>query len=209
MREIQSLDLTGTICGKWRVVSKSDKKGLHGEIYWNCICDCGTEKKIVAASIRKGVSKSCGCAGKDWCRTHGMEGTSEYNSWAAIIQRCENTKSQNYKNYGARGIRVCKRWRESFENFYADMGPKTKGSSIDRINNDGNYEPGNCRWTDQKTQSRNQRNTIYLEYKGERRPMAEWAELMGLKRKILENRIRTGWEVSKALEAPSRKSQWN
>jgi len=159
---------------------------------------------VSTGTLRMGSSKSCGCTSKNWCRRHGMERTATYTCWAAMKARCNNQQSNLYQNYGGRGIKLCDRWHD-FINFYADMGEKPKGMTIDRIDVNGDYSPGNCRWADSKTQNRNRRNTKYLEYNGEKRPMAEWAELKNLKRKVLENRIRAGWEISKALETPTMK----
>lgn len=137
-----------------------------------CRCDCGTEKELVGEHIRSGHVQSCGCFRREELArirtTHGQGGrrvdgarvgrTSEFNSWCSMRRRCEDERSRDFKYYGGRGIKVCDRWRESFENFLADMGPKPDAKySIDRINNDGNYEPENCRWTTQSEQVRNRR----------------------------------------------------
>ena len=98
-------------------------------------------------------------------------------------------------------------WRDDFRAFLKDMGERPGDLTLDRINPNGNYEPKNCRWASRKEQARNKRKTIYLEYRGEKRPMAEWAEMMGIKRKILESRIRSGWDIARALETPNRKKQ--
>lgn len=132
---------------------------------WRCLCDCGKTADLQGTLIQSGRTKSCGCYrsetscanGKSTMR-HGMHRTPEYNTWAGMIYRCTNPKSAIYKYYGGRGISVCGRWRDSFEAFYADMGPRPDGCSIDRINNDGNYEPGNCRWATQSEQTANQRH---------------------------------------------------
>lgn len=108
--------------------------------------------------------------------SHGMDGTSEYHTWQAMIKRCHNPNDKAYKNYGARGISVCDRWRDSFVNFYADMGGRPEGLSLDRINNDGNYEPGNCRWANQATQHENRRTTVRYQGKTHK----EWADEFGI-----------------------------
>lgn len=128
-----------------------------------------------------------------------MGGTSTYNVWSGMIQRCHNDRARDFKNYGAKGIKVCERWRSDFLNFLADMGERPDGMSIDRIDNSGDYEPSNCRWATPKQQSRNKAKTMFLDHDGIRLPVAEWAEKVGLKRKILERRLRDGWPVQKAL----------
>jgi len=120
-------------------------------------------------------------------------------------ERCSNPKSGTYKNYGARGITVCPEWTDSFENFLRDMGPHPgSGYSIDRIDNEGDYEPGNCRWATKKTQNRNRRNIRRINFKGEIRGLAEWAEKLDLNYKTISDRIRLGWNPDRTLTAPVR-----
>lgn len=125
-------------------------------------CGCGNIFIVARQSIASGLTSSCGCINKQMCgdraRTHGKSGSAEYNSWASIHQRCYYQNSTEYYLYGARGIKVCDRWKK-FENFYKDMGEKpSPRHSIDRINNDGNYEPSNCRWATYHQQQSNRRN---------------------------------------------------
>ena len=132
-----------------------------------CKCDCGNEKIVRARLLRKGTTTSCGCfhlrvvTEENLKHGHNRRAgpTRTYNTWCSMVQRCLNEHNPRYKYYGARGIAICDRWQgeHGFENFLADMGERPEGKSIDRINNDGNYEPGNCRWATQKEQVRNQR----------------------------------------------------
>jgi hypothetical protein len=131
---------------------------------WRYVCDCGVEKIAAVNSLMSGNIKSCGCLQKELASKaqlkHGMYGTPEYLSWGSMIQRCTNPKNNNFKNYGGRGISVCKSWRDSFESFFQDMGRRPTDTSLDRIDVNGNYEPENCRWSTALCQARNKQNTI-------------------------------------------------
>ncbi len=158
---MKKLDLVGHKYGLVTVLG--EPKRCPGSFSWKCRCDCGTEFTALAGNLRSGKTKSCGCLrdklAKDRIR-HGQARkrsiTNEHRIWRGMIQRCTNPKSTSWKHYGARGISVCERWM-TFENFFADMGKKPDDLSIDRINNDGNYEPSNCRWATRSEQQRNKR----------------------------------------------------
>jgi hypothetical protein len=128
---------------------------------WLCICDCGTSKVVIGSDLRRGKIRSCGCILRelkktgDLRRTHGASNTPEYRTWSSMINRCNNPKTSYFHRYGGRGIAVCSRWRESFENFFVDMGTRPPGKTIDRIRVDGNYEPSNCRWATALEQAAN------------------------------------------------------
>lgn len=124
-----------------------------------CRCECGEETIVRVDMIRSGHTSSCGCGSRETRRvkTHGMTESPEYLSWKGMIQRCTNPKHTSYEYYGARGITICQRWRDSFEAFLVDMGSRPEGKTLDRIDNDGNYEPGNCRWATASEQNSNQR----------------------------------------------------
>lgn len=138
-------------------------------------------------------------------RVHGMGETKLHARWMAMIARCENPKHRGYHNYGGRGIKVCKRWRESFTAFFADMGhPPFTDYQIDRIDNDKDYEPGNCRWVSNKTNSRNRKNVRMLTYLGETKPLNEWAEQVGLEPKTLYQRLyKLKWALDDAMTIPT------
>lgn len=165
---------------------------------WLCLCECGNMKTIKAPNLRSGVTQSCGCIK----RRHGMYGTPEYAAWNSMMRRCLNTKNRNYKDYGGRGITVCEEWKD-FTVFFRDMGKRPSPKhSLDRINNEGNYEPSNCRWATTKQQARNKRNSRVLFVQGESATVPDWAERTGLGRSTLKERLRRGWSAEAAVTTP-------
>lgn len=130
---------------------------------------------------------------------HGFSGSSEYQTWKSMKARCCNLNDLNHKDYGARGITVCQRWRDSFMAFYEDMGPRPNGMTLERINNDGNYEPGNCKWVTWKKQLRNTRRNRILEFNGKRQCLTELAEQFGICKYVLRSRLYLGWSIERAL----------
>jgi len=128
----------------------------------------------------------------------------EYQSWEHMKQRCYSIKHKNYKNYGGRGVMICDRWKD-FQNFLADMGPKpTPRHTIERIDTNGHYEPGNCRWATNGEQQRNRRDTVFVDYRNGKRKLVELCEELGLKREVVYGRIKMGWTVYDALHIPVR-----
>lgn len=165
---------------------------------------------IYGGNLTRGLSKSCGCLNSEITAarnvagaTHGGCGSPEHEAWHAIIQRCTNPGARDYHNYGGRGIRICKRWLR-FENFIADMGKRpAPGYSIDRFpDNDGNYEPRNCRWATKLEQDRNRRTNRLLTFRGETLCVTEWSERVGIHKHTMFTRLRKGWSVEKTLTTP-------
>jgi hypothetical protein len=173
--------------------------------YWRCICDCGNEKDIFQSSLLRGLTNSCGCLQNEirilTHTTHGASKTRLYKIFCCMLKRCYNEKASNYERYGGRGIRICDEWHNNFLTFqkWALSHGYNDNLSIDRINPNDNYYPENCRWVDDTAQTRNRRNTAFLTFQGVKKPIAEWAVILGIKRATLARRIRTGMAIEKAM----------
>jgi len=165
------------------------------------LCDCGNKIILNFSNVRRGLTASCGCYHKEVCRelktTHGMSNRPEYRIWEGMRKRCRNKLDPHY---GGRGIRVSEKW-EDFTVFYADMGPRPEGCEIDRINNDGNYEPGNCRWVTKTQNARNKSNNNRFVLNGISKTLSEWAEELGIEHTSLLERIEH-WPLEEALTTP-------
>ena len=169
-----------------------------------CKCKCGKIKDIRFNSIRMGHTTSCGCLRKETCKninlSHNLSNTPEYRAWMSMKQRCLNSKNEKYPHYGGRGIKICQRWIDSFENFLLDVGLKPSSKhSLDRKNVDGNYTPKNCHWATAKEQGRNKQKTIYAELNGRTKSLLEWCEIYNVAYDRVRIRVLRGMDVSKAL----------
>lgn len=180
--------LEGTRFGRLTVLLFVERS--KGHIYYLCRCDCGNERRVSRAALRNGKTKSCGCLMRDInirrSTTHGQASqgrpTREYMVWSNIKRRCLDPSNKSYKDYGGRGITVCERWLGSFEAFFENMGLCPEGYSIDRRDNEGNYEPGNCFWASREHQNSNKRSNILIEYEGRTFTLAGLARHLGLKK---------------------------
>lgn len=202
-------DLTGNKYGRWTVILEGER-GHQGKRRWNCICECGTRGLVYQDNLLSGKSESCGCLRQERsvakCRTHGERHSRLYRIWTGMKTRCNNSYHTAYKDYGGRGVTICDEWSDytvfrdwALSHGYAD------NLTIDRIDNDGNYEPSNCRWVTQATQVNNCRSNRILEYNGERHTMAEWSKLTNIPYHTLAQRLeKLNWSVERALTEKAR-----
>ena len=200
-------DITNKKFGRWTVIKFAYIKNRH--TYWLCKCNCGKKKNVSSYTLTNGESKSCGCLAiklfKKRRITHNLSYTKFYKHWVGIKERCFYKKNISYKYYGGRGITVCERWK-TFLNFRDDMFESykehklnNKSTSLDRINNDGNYELNNCRWATRKEQQNNTRYNCLLTYKGQTLNITQWAEKLNLNRNVLYGRTHRNWSIEKLL----------
>jgi hypothetical protein len=201
-----ALNIAGQRFGRVTAIERIGRKGRMA--LWSYRCDCGTIGAALANSLARGNTKSCGClknelAGKRF-RRHGLTNTPEHRTWRSIKYRCHDPDCPGYARYGGRGIKVCDRWRDSFENFLADMGKRPSAEySIERVNNDGDYEPGNCKWATRGEQRRNASHARIYEFNGKRQVIKDWANEYGFSPTTLYYRLSNGWSIERALTTPA------
>jgi hypothetical protein len=176
------------------------------EAHWHASCDCGKQITIRRSHVLHG-QQSCGCLGRENAsranRTHGASRGDEYKVWRRIRKRCGDPTHHHYQNYGGRGIRVCEQWQASFSAFLEDVGKRpSKSHSLDRIDNDGHYEPNNVRWATPTDQARNRRNNTLISVGDRTLPIAAWAEISGLSAATISYRFHHGWTPERAVFAP-------
>ena len=206
-------DLEGKTFGQWTVLYRAEN-GAGGQSRWHSICTCGNERDVYGTHLIHGRSVSCGCKNyknldpKASLR-HGMANTKLHETWRQMRARCNNKRSKHYLDYGGRGISVCDEW-DIFENFmeWSLANGYSDELSIDRIDNDGDYEPDNCRWTTALVQMNNRRNTVYVTYKGETKPLKDWCRELDLKYQRMWCRIvKYKWDIDRAFEEKVHRSR--
>lgn len=199
----RAIDITGQRFGRLTVLGPiaSKRNGTR----WLCVCDCGRKTEVRGSCLRAGTVKSCRCS---WGRTptHGMTNTLAFQVWHGMKDRCSNPKNESYPHYGGRGISICAEWVNSFEAFYEHVSKlphfQDEGYSIDRIDNDGNYEPGNVRWANVIEQRRNQRRNRFITIDNVTRTAIEWASISGIASTTIRKRLDMGWSEYDAVFKP-------
>ena len=218
---MKTIDISNKKFGKLLALKRCTN--MSGKTAWECKCDCGNITFVTTSNLTCNRIRSCGCLKikqlLERSTTHNQRHTVLYSVWRGLRQRCNNPKHASYHNYGGRGITVCEEWDKSFQAFYDwsyANGYSTENQkdeklklTIDRIDNNGNYEPSNCRWVDRKTQTRNMRTTRFITFNGQNKSVSEWCEIYGIKLQTFNTRIRNGWSIEEALTKPigSKKSK--
>ena len=200
-------DLTGQRFGRWAVLAEAEAR--NGKRRWVVRCDCGAERVSFERPLVVGESQSCGCLRRELLaapRKHGAttggQTAPEYHSWRCMIARCYYSKDRYFDNYGGRGITVCDRWRLSYAAFREDMGQRPPGCTLDRVNVDGPYEPGNCRWATPREQGIHRTDNRMITVNGDARTLTEWSEHTGLAVSTIWRRLRRGWSAERAIATP-------
>nr|DAE80895.1 MAG TPA: PVL ORF-50-like family [Bacteriophage sp.] len=193
---------------KLTVIGLCPKKSSDKHYYLECLCDCGNKTKVTPYQFKSGAVKSCGCLLKTSPNRIDGRGKHElYGIWCQMIYRCEKPNHHKYHDYGERGITVCSEWHDfwNFVKWSDSVGGRPDGTSLDRIDVNGNYEPSNCRWADSKTQSLNKRSNRLITYNGVSKPLHQWATDLNISDQSLSKRIQKGWSLEKALTLPPQK----
>lgn len=217
------MDLTGKRFGRLTVIERAENyispNGKYKQTRWLCRCDCGQYKIVHATSLRRGLTRSCGCYNEEVMQKrktkHNMTESRLYSIWCNMKNRCYNPTVDSYVDYGERGITVCDEWQEfipfmewAYKNGY-DETKSSRDYSLDRKDTDGDYSPDNCKWSTIIEQANNKRSNHILEYRGEKKTVAEWAREFDIPYKTLIQRIYRGWGCERALETPVGDDIWH
>lgn len=205
-------DISGQKFGRLRAIKIAYIK--HRSAYWECICDCGNTVIVYGTSLRRGLTQSCKCLQNELTikrnTKHGYAPRNKphtmYTIYNNMKQRCYNPNSRAYRRYGERGIIICDEWLNDFTQFLKDMGPRPSiKHSIERINNDSNYEPKNCKWATPDEQGKNMHINKYYTYNNQKKIISEWVKISGIKNSTFRMRLKYGWSIEKIIETPVKK----
>lgn len=207
------VNLTGQRYGRLTVLDLASQEINTGRARWSCLCDCGKIIEVSNSSLRSGKTKSCGCLRREKTsirsKTHGKRHTRLYSIWVGMRRRCRDKNSNRYQSYGGRGIKVCDEWIDDFACFYnwAINNGYSENLTIDRIDNNGNYDPANCRWATNEMQSNNRRRNHFITIGDDIHTISEWARIKGLKSEIIRGRIKRGWKPEDAILVAKKRSK--
>jgi hypothetical protein len=204
-------DITGVTFHRLKALAYAGRKKRSA--FWFCLCECGNRTIVRAAALKNGNTKSCGCLSRETAsrrasernRRHGMRYTPEYQAWKGMIGRCHRPSDPAYPGYGGRGIVVCEEWRSSFVAFFSHIGPRPSPQhSLDRLDNDKGYEPGNVRWATRVQQQNNRRMNHRLTWNGQTMTVTEWSRQTDLSVDCIIDRLGRGWPMHLILTVPAR-----
>lgn len=205
-------DYAGVRFDRLTAVELVSRENKYNDHQWRFVCDCGKTVVLRIKSVRSGHTGSCGCKAVEVLSarntTHGLSGAqrNEYRSWKDMRSRCNNPRDSDYKDYGGRGIAVCEKW-SSFRQFFADMGVKPDRTTLDRMDVNGNYEPGNCRWATAKEQANNKRTNVYISISGVEKTLQEWSDFYGVRRETARWRMKQGWTIESVFKQADYRSE--
>jgi hypothetical protein len=206
-------DLIGKKFGMLLVIERLENSKSNKTVY-RCLCDCGKTKDVLSINLKEEQTISCGCIRKSKNPNYKKVARSlnyikEYRAWKGIRARCYNNKNKKYLSYGGRGIIVCDRWIDSYKNFLQDMGIcPDESKSIERIDNNGNYEPSNCRWATIDEQANNRRTNVFITYNNETLTLAQWGKKIGVSGSTIAHRLKIGWSIEKTLTTEKLRYNW-
>ena len=205
---MKALDITGQRFGRLTAI-KRDGSSPTGQAMWICVCDCGNSHRVAAQVLSMGRSSSCGCLATETRTKHGGAKRKvklrEYKAWSEMKKRCNGKGGvRNARFYLTKGITVCARWSDSFQNFLADMGPCPDEMTLDRVDPTKGYFPENCRWANWETQHNNTRRNKFLSFGGETLTYAQWERKLGMSQNSIRKRVRRGWPTERILTEPVR-----